>query len=328
VPAGFIEGKSAFSARNGFVVDSLDAARDAVDWYAARGYRQIKLYNSIQPAWVRPLARHAQRRGLKVAGHVPAFMRAEQAVRDGYDELTHINQVMLNFVVRPGDDTRTLTRFTRIGEDAQTLDLTSPKARAFLRLLRQRGTVVDPTLGAFEGMFTQAQGQPNPSLADVAEHLPATWRRNLKVAEMDLDGTKLETFRKSYQRLLDLTAAMHRAGVPLVAGTDALAGLGLHRELALYVRAGLTPAQALRTATWNAATVAGESDRRGSIERGKIADLLLVDGDPTMDITALRRASLVIQGTVAYTPAALYEAIGFKPFVAGAAIQTVPPATP
>jgi hypothetical protein len=324
VPAGFIEGKSPFSARNGFVVDSLDAARDAVDWYAARGYRQIKLYNSIRPEWVRPLALHAHRRGLTVAGHVPAFMRAEQAVRDGYDELTHINQVMLNFVVRPGDDTRTLTRFTRIGEDAQALDLTSPQARAFLRLLRQRGTVVDPTLGTFEAMFTQAQGQPNPAVADIAEHLPAVWRRGLKVAEMDLEGKKLETFRRSYQRLLDLTAAMHRAGVPLVAGTDGWAGIGLHRELALYVRAGLTPAQALRTATWNAAKVAGEAAQRGSIERGKIADLLLVDGDPVADITALRRASLVIQGRVAYAPAALFEAIGFKPFVPGASIQALP----
>jgi hypothetical protein len=327
VPAGFIEGKSPFSARNGFVVDSLDAARDAVDWYAARGYRQVKLYNSIRPEWVRPLAAHAHRRGMTVAGHVPAFMRAEQAVRDGYDELTHINQVMLNFVVRPGDDTRTLTRFTRIGEDAQALDLASPQARSFVRLLRQRGTVVDPTLGTFEGMFTQAQGQTDPGVADIADHLPAAWRRSLKVAAMDLEGPKLETFRRSYQRLLDLTFAIHRAGVPLVAGTDGWAGIGLHRELALYVRAGLTPAQALRTATWNAATVAGEAGRRGSIERGKAADLLLVDGDPVADITALRRASLVIQGSVAYAPAALYEAIGFKPFVPGAAIEAVPAAS-
>ena len=324
-PAGFIEGKSAFSARNGFVVDSLGAAQAAVDWYAARGYRQIKLYNSIHPEWVKPLAAYAHQRGLGVAGHVPAFMRAEQAVRSGYDELTHINQVMLNFVVRPGDDTRTLTRFTRIGEDAGRLDLAGPKARAFLRLLRERGTTVDPTLGAFESMFTQAQGQPNPGLADIADHLPATWQRGVKVADMDLDGDKLTTFRRSYQRLLDLTGAMHRAGVPLVAGTDSLVGLGLHRELALYVVAGLSAPQALQTATWNAARVAGEGERRGSIERGKVADLLLVDGDPSVTITDLRRASLVIKGGVAYAPAALYEAIGFKPFVAAAQIVKVPP---
>ena len=321
LPAGFIEGKSAFSSRNGFVVDSLESAKTAVDWYAARGYRQIKLYNSIQPAWVKPLAALAKARGMTVAGHVPAFMRAEEAVRAGYDELTHINQVMLNFVVRPGDDTRTLARFTRIGDDAFRLDLKSRKARAFLRLLKEHGTAVDPTLGTFEAMFTQRQGQANPGLVDLADHLPALWRRGLKSAEMDLEGERLETYRRSYQRLLDLTLAMHRAGVPLVAGTDGLAGLGLHRELALYVQAGIPAPQALRIATWNAAGVAGVADGAGSIQRGKAADLLLVDGDPSVTITELRRASLVIKGGVAYAPDKAYEVLGFKPFVPGASIE-------
>jgi len=320
-PAGLIEGKSPFSFHGGFVVDSLEAAKAAVDWYAARGYRQIKLYNSIHPEWVKPLAAHAKLRGLRVAGHVPAFMRAEEAVQAGYDELTHINQVMLNFVVQPGDDTRTLARFTRIGEDAQQLDLASPAARKFIDLLHQRGTVVDPTVGTFESMFTQQQGQVDPSLADVADHLPVLWRRNLKVASMDLEGDKLTAYRRSYQRLLDLTFAMHRAGVPLVAGTDGTAGLGLHRELALYVKAGIAPLEALRIATWNAARVAGVDDIKGSIERGKLADLLLVDGDPSVNITDLHRVSFVIKGGVGYAPAKLYEEMGFKPFVEAPRIE-------
>lgn len=322
--AGFIEGKSAFSARNGFVVDTLQAGLDAVDWYAARGFRSIKLYNSIKPEWVRPLAARAKAQGLRVTGHVPAFMRAEEAVRDGYDEITHINQVMLNFVVRPGDDTRTLQRFERVGSDAHRLDLHSAKARAFIALLRQRGTTVDPTLGAFESMFTQAQGQPNPGAVDIADHLPVLWQRSLRSAEMDLEGNKLKTFRQSYQRMLELTAALHRAGVPLVAGTDAMAGLGLHRELALYVRAGIPAAEALRIGTWNGARFAGEGGTRGRIERGFAADLVLVDGDPSVNITDLRRASLVIQGRVAYAPAQLYETLGFKPFVPGARFDAAP----
>jgi hypothetical protein len=101
VPAGFIEGKSAFSARNGFVVDGVDAALQAVDWYFARGYRQIKLYNSIKPEWVKPIADRAHARGMTVAGHVPAFMRAEEAVLAGYDELTHINQPVMRAKHRP-----------------------------------------------------------------------------------------------------------------------------------------------------------------------------------------------------------------------------------
>lgn len=314
--AGFIEGKSPFSARNGIVAETLDEALDAVSWYACHGFVGIKLYNSIKPEWVKPLTTKARSLGLHVNGHVPAFMLAEQAVRAGYEELTHINQVMLNFVSRPGDDSRTLLRFQRVGSDAQAVDLASPKVRRFIALLRERQVVVDPTLMTFEAMFTQAQGELDPVLGDVAGHLPVLWQRQLRVAPMDLAGDKLATYRASYAKLLALTRDMHRAGVPLVAGTDGTAGLGLHRELALYVKAGIPAPEVLRIATWNGARVAGASAERGRIARGYAADLLLVEGDPSQDIEALRRASLVIQGRVAYAPAELYEAMGFKPFVA------------
>ncbi|MEO6280081.1 amidohydrolase family protein [Roseateles sp.] len=312
--AGFIEGKSPFSARNGIVAETLDDALDAVSWYACHGYVGIKLYNSIKPEWVKPLTDKARRLGLHVNGHVPAFMLAEQAVRAGYAELTHINQVMLNFVSRPGDDSRTLLRFQRVGSDAQAVDLASPKVHRFIALLRERQVVIDPTLMTFEAMFTQAQGELDPVLGDVAGHLPVLWQRQLRVAPMDLAGDKLDTYRRSYAKLLALTRDMHRAGVPLVAGTDGTAGLGLHRELALYVQAGIPALEVLRIATWNGARVVGASAERGRIARGYVADLLLVEGDPSQDIAALRRASLVIQGQVAYAPAELYEAMGFKPF--------------
>lgn len=318
--AGFIEGKSPYSSRNGFVVDSVEDGKRAIDWYAARGYRQIKLYNSIEPDWVQPLAAHAKARGLTVAGHVPAFMKAEQAVRAGYNELTHINQVMLNFIAQPGDDTRTLLRFTRVGDDAGRVVMAGPEVRAFVALLRERGIVVDPTAGAFESMLTQQQGQPDPGLQPVAEYLPVLWRRRLRVAEMDLDGQKLTTYRASYKRLLDLIRVMHQAGVPLVAGTDGTAGLGLHRELELYVEAGIPAPEVLQIATWNGARVAGASTTAGSIERGKTADLVLIDGDPSRRISDIRRTVLVLKGGVAYSPAELYEAMGFKPLVGGATI--------
>jgi len=320
--AGFIEGKSPYSARNGFVVDSVEEGKRAVDWYAARGYRQIKLYNSIKPEWVEPLAAHAHSRGMTVAGHVPAFMKAEQAVRAGYDELTHINQVMLNFVGQPGDDARTLVRFTRVGDDATRVDVNSPEVRAFIALLKERGTVVDPTAGAFEGLLTQQQGQPDPGLQPVADQLPVLWRRRLRVAEMDLEGQKLTTYRTSYNRLLDLIRVMHQAGVPLVSGTDATHGLGLHRELELYVQAGIPAPEVLRIATWNGATVVGAAATVGSIERGKVADLILIDGDPSQRISDIRRTALVMKGGVAYSPAALFEAIGFKANVPAARIES------
>lgn len=320
VPAGFIEGQGAFAARNGFVVDSLDEGLRAVDWYAARGYRQIKLYNSIRPEWVRPLARRAHRLGLKVGGHVPAFMRAEDAVRAGYDELTHINQLMLNFLVRPGHDTRTLLRFTLVGDEARRVAADDARTKRFIALLRQRGTVVDPTLATFEAMFRQRDGEPNPSLDAIASHLPVLWRRSLRASEMSPTAEQAQRYRASWQRMLDFVGALHRAGVPLVAGTDAAAGLMLHRELELYVQAGIPAAEALRIATWNGPRVAGAADRSGRIAPGRPAELLLVQGDPTRDIATVRRGVLVVQGAQAYAPAELYRALGIRPFVDGAEI--------
>lgn len=321
VPAGFIEGKSPFSSRNGFVVDSVDAGLRAVDWYAARGYRQIKLYNSIKPDWVAPLAARAHRHGMTVAGHVPAFMRAEQAVRAGYDELTHINQVMLNFFVKPDQDTRTLLRFTLVGDEARKVRPESAAARRFLALLRKHGTAVDPTLSAFEAQFTQRDGDPDPTLADVADHLPVVWRRNLLSSPSSPTGPQLARWRESFGRMTDFVGAMHRAGVPLVAGTDNTPGLSLHRELALYVKAGIPPAQVLRIATWNGARLAGVGERTGSIARGKDADLVLVAGDPSQEIADVRRTRLVIRGGRAYAPETLYEALGMRAFAPAATVE-------
>jgi len=321
VAAGLIEGRSRYSLSGGVVAENLDAALAAVDSYAARGYRQIKLYNSVRPEWVKPITTRAHARGMKVAGHVPAFMRAEQAVLAGYDELTHINQLMLNFFVKPDQDTRTLLRFTLVGDEARRVDAQGDAAQRFIELLRQRGTVVDPTLATFEAMFTQRDGEPNPSLLPVAEHLPVLWRRSLFRSEMSPTPEQLLRYRASFAAMLRFVGALHRAGVPLVAGTDGTPGFLLQRELALYVRAGIAPREVLRIATWNAARVAGESATRSSIQRGYKAELLLVDGDPTRDIADLRRLSLVIQGRHAYAPAQLHEALGIRPFAPGAVIE-------
>lgn len=326
VPAGFIEGKSAFSSRNGFVVDSVDAGLQAVDWYFARGYRQIKLYNSIRPEWVRPLAERAHAHGMTVAGHVPAFMRAEEAVLAGYDELTHINQVMLNFFVRPDQDTRTLLRFQLVAEKARGVKADGAAERRFIALLRRKGTAVDPTLGTFEGMFTQRDGEPHPALVAIAEHLPVLVQRRMSKSETSPTAAQATVWRESYAHMAAFVAALHRAGITLVAGTDTdLPGLSLIRELELYVRAGIPAPEVLRIATWNGARIAGVADRSGSIARGKAADVVLVEGDPVRDIAALRRTKLVIKGEVAYAPGALYEASGIRAFAPAAAIERMPP---
>jgi hypothetical protein len=314
VPTGFIEGESPYASRDGIVIKSVDEGKAAIDWYAQRGRRQIKLYNSIRPEWVAPLADHAHAQGMRIGGHIPAFMRAEEAVRAGYDEIQHINQVMLNFLVKPGDDTRTLLRFYLVGDNASQIDLDSDAARAFIQLLRARGTAVDTTITTFEPMFNQLQGEPNPAFRKVASHVPPALQRSWLVNSMDVNATNVARFRAGYAKLLELTRRLHAAGIPLLAGTDNLAGFTLHRELETYVQAGIGAPQVLQIATRNAARHTQLSEFLGAVAVGKLADVILVDGDPTEDIGSIRAISMVMKEGVVYYPAEIYEALGIKPF--------------
>jgi hypothetical protein len=320
-PAGFIEGESPFSASGGFVVASVAEAEQAVDWYAQRGYRQVKLYNSIKPEWAAPIAAYAHERGLRVSGHVPAFSRSERVVREGYDELQHINQLMLNFVSEPDTDSRTIVRFNLVAERSKDLDLDSQAVREFIALLAERQTVVDATLATFEGSWTQKPGEVNPAMAAVVDHLPVATRREYHTNETDVSGGRLETYRASWKRMLEFVGRLHAAGVPLVAGTDDLAGFMLHRELELYVQAGVEPGEAIRIATENGARYAGVLADRGTVERGKRADLILVDGDPTTNISDIRKVSYVLKDGAGFAPADIYEALGIRRFVDPPAIS-------
>ena len=327
IPCGFIEGDSPYSASGGFRVKDLQGALDAVDWYAQHGYGQIKIYNSFHPEWVEPTAARAHSYGMRVSGHVPAFMRSEEAIRAGYDEIQHINQLMLTFFVGPKDDTRTLARFYLLAEHADGLDLASQRVSDLVALMKEHHTSLDTTLSAFESNFTQKQGELSPSYAAVAEHVPVNVQRGWHENSMNVTEQNAEHYRASYDKMVQFVGQLYRAGVPLEAGTDGIAGFTLHRELELYVRAGLTPAQALQVATWNGARFTRRADL-GSVEPGKRADVILVDGDPTRNISDIRRISMVMKDGVIYFPAEVYEAVGVKRFADPPAFQLAREGTP
>jgi imidazolonepropionase-like amidohydrolase len=117
-------------------------------------------------------------------------------------------------------------------------------------------------------------------------------------------------YHKSFEAMLAMVATLHRAGIPLVAGTDALAGFNLHRELELYVRAGIPAPEVLRIATLGAAAVMKHDGELGSITPGKRADLIVVDGDPSAQISDIRRVELVVKDGTVYTTRELYRALG------------------
>ena len=321
VPAGFIEGESKMSARNGFVIKNLDEAKKAVDWYADHGYPQVKIYNSFPKDILRDTAAYAHQRGLRVSGHIPAFMRAQEAVDQGYDEIQHINQLMLNFFVTPETDTRTLERFYLVAKKTAGLDLNSKPVQDFIATLAKKQIVVDPTLATFE-FIHQRQGDLSPIVADVADHLPPDIQRSRRVGEMDIpDDATAALYTKSFDKLIEFVGLMYKAGVPIVAGTDEISGFTLQRELELYVKAGITPAQVLQIATWNGAKYTRTTVDRGSVTVGKRADLILIDGDPTVNIADIRKVALVIKQGKAYYPSEIDEALGIKPFAAPVQLQ-------
>ena len=312
--AGLLEGRSPYSFRGGFIPDNLAVALQKVRWYADHGYRHIKLYNSMTPDWVAPIAAEAHRLGLTVGGHIPAFMSAERALRDGYDEINHINQLTLFFLLQPGEDTRTVVRLRAPGERAHSLDLNSERVQSMLTLMKERGTTLDATAAVIESTLLSRAGIVAPSDAGFLSHLPAPFQRSRKVATLDTKPGLEAIYRASFQRMLDLIAAVHARGIRIIPGSDDVPGFILHRELELYVAAGIPAPRALQIATLECARYLGTDQTSGSIVPGKVADLVLVDGDPTQDIGAIRRVRLVMKGGDAYFPEDIHRAMGIEPF--------------
>ena len=311
--AGFIDGHGPYQAPTGLYADTAEEAQAAVNRYADLGYIQIKLYSSLNPEFVPGIVRTAHARGLRVSGHIPNGMIASQFVEAGADEIQHINFIFLNFIADKAIDTRTPQRFSAVGDYAAKLDLQSRQVNDFIALLLEHHTTVDVTLATFEGMFTGRPGKVSPDFVPVLNRLPAQVQRFAYTGGLPVTEENDQLYKDSYQAMLRMTKRMYDAGIPILAGTDATAGIMLHRELELEVEAGIPPAKALQIATFNAARLLKQEKDLGSIVPGKRADLVLVEGNPVEHISDIRRSRLVMKNGVAYRSAELYGAAGVKP---------------
>ncbi len=311
--AGFLDGRGPYAGPTKVFADSEQEARDDIDRYAKLGYVQIKIYSSIKPELVPKIAEMAHRHGMRVSGHVPAFMTAEQFVRDGADEIQHMNFIFLNFMFDKVPDTRGPARFTEVAAHATEIDPGSARVQAFIQLLQDHKTVLDPTLNVFEGMFTDRPGKMSASYAAVAERLPAQIRRGFFYGGLAVPEGMDQRYQDSFRQMLKMTKTFYDAGIPMVAGTDSLAGFSLHRELELYAEAGIPAAKVLQLATLGAARVMKRDQERGSITPGKLADVILVDGDPASHISDIRNVRTVVKDGVVFQTADLYRAIGVRP---------------
>jgi imidazolonepropionase-like amidohydrolase len=161
-------------------------------------------------------------------------------------------------------------------------------------------------------MYTGRPGVVSPDFAPVINRLPAQVQRGAYSGSLPVTEQNDQLYKDSYEAMLRMTKRMYDAGIPILAGTDAIAGIMLHRELELEVRAGIPPAKALQIATFNAARLL-KQDELGSLAPGKRADFLLVRGNPAENISDIRRCELVMKNGVLYNSADVYGAVGIRP---------------
>ena len=294
VMAGVVDGSGPL-ALGVIRVDTPQQAREQVQKYKAAGFQQIKIYSSVKPEILKVVAAEAHRLGMTVTGHIPFGMNAVQGIEDGMDQINHI-EYLTAVLVDP---------------KSQTIDPDAPNVKAVIKLLLEHHTVVDPTLALME-IITHSTDKPistfEPGILRVAPEL----REGLET--MGVLPERSEQMAAVFRAMVAAVRLLHQAGVPIVAGTDqSIPGFSLDREIELHVQAGFTPMEAIQSATLVAARAMGMEKDSGTIEPGKRADVIVVDGNPLKNISDIRKVSTVFAGGKMYQPAALWTSVGFKP---------------
>jgi hypothetical protein len=240
-------------------------------------------------------------------------MSARQFVEGGADEIQHLNFIVLNFLFPEVKETRNRDRFIKVAERAGELTPDKPEVAEFINFLKEHHTVLDPTISVFEALFCGNPAAITPGLEEIVPRFPPQVRRVMLSGALEVPADKQTAYRDAFPAMLRLLKAIYDAGVTIIPGTDALAGYTLHHELELYARAGIPPSEVLRMATWTPALVMGVDKDRGVIAPGKLADMILVQGDPTTNIRDINNITTVIKGGKVFEPAAIERTLGITP---------------
>jgi imidazolonepropionase-like amidohydrolase len=281
-------------------IKTPEDGRRAVDDLKQRGADFIKLQSLIPREAVFAIADEAKKQGITFVGHVPDSVRASEMSNAGQKSFEHLIGIFEGS--SPLED-----EFLKGGKtEGKFLSTYDPKrAEALFALLAKNQTWQCPTL-VWErgGNLLEMNDLAHDPLA---KYVPAywkdvTWKRFTN--EIMRDNTDdLLTRRRFVEKELEVVKAMHKAGIPFLAGTDTppgvavFPGFSLHQELERFVAAGFTPLEALQTATLNPAKFLGMEDRLGSIEKGKLADVVLLDANPLEDIRNTQKiAGVVVNG--------------------------------
>ncbi len=298
-------------------------ARRVVDELKAQGVDFIKIQSLIPREGYFAAAGESKRVGLDFVGHVPDAVRASEASKAGQRSIEHFTGI---FEGCSTIEDQLIVGPKSLGRNVATYD--ADRARRLIALMAKNQTWQVPTLVWERGQWlVDAIDLTHDPLTRYA---PAAWKERTWpmfvhdiIESMDTDP--LPVRQHFVQMELDMTLAMFRAGVPFMAGTDTAAGVhvfpgfSLHDELALFVQAGLTPLQALQTATVNPARFMGRLADLGTVAKGKLADLLLLDADPLEDIANTRK----IRGVV--LAGRYFDRAGLDRMLAGVAAAAAEP---
>ena len=276
-----------------------------VDDMAAWNVTTLKIYVGTPRGIGQKVIKHGHRRGMKVTAHLGRYTAQDAAV-DGIDCLEHIWSVF-NYSI-PAE-------VAKQPDHRANLDLHNSKCQALVALLTNRQVAVDPTLVVFRNMIylnDLEEVHKHPDLARVPLRMLRYWE-----SYRDRSGLKpstRESRRREILKYQELTGMLHRFGVPILAGTDTpepyvVPGVSLHQELQMLVESGLSPSEAIKSATVNNARILNQADNLGSIEVGKWADCVILTADPTQDIRNTRKIESVIRGGQVLKPAVLLEAV-------------------
>jgi imidazolonepropionase-like amidohydrolase len=296
--AGYIDGKNdghSFDVQ----VETPEEARAAVQHYKDAGYEQLKIRDNVKLETLKVICAEAHRLGMTVTGHVPEGMNALQAVEAGMDQLAHLNYVESGFFPKRDRNNPPVT-----------INLNAPNVTNALKFFKEHGTVIDPTDAVLELML-RPLNVPIESFEPGVTKVPAELK--VQINKKGESADMAEGLRMVVDVLLKITGALHKAGVPIVAGTDVgVPGHTLHRELELYVKAGLTPLEAIQAATIVPARVMKLDGEVGAIEVGKRADLIIVDANPLDNISNIRKLRFVVTQGRLFDCARLWQSVDFK----------------
>jgi imidazolonepropionase-like amidohydrolase len=298
------------------MVDTVDRAREAVLFLAGQGVDFIKTYNWVPETSLKIILDTAHGLGLRVTGHVPRTITMTRAIQLGMDCLEHIR--ITGRELLPPDEAEELDPLPVARRETllwERFDLESEPMQRLIGLIADSRVFLDPTLLVDSALSLDgyAIDTESPANADVPADVREVFAQIERAPIFDHSGVSLELARDGFRKRQRLVGMLHQAGARLLAGTDCfglgkqLPGLGLQNELALLVESGLSPLAALQAATVTAADALGQSDNLGTLEEGKIADIVVLEADPLVDIQNARRVRSVVKAGRVYDAATLRE---------------------